>query len=144
MRDAIQFAIEDTGLSPSGQKRLLKAIDSLSIVRTWTWPYDNLPGTLAEKLKRPNIAYKEYSEHGGNQPGLLFDEAARRISLGESKVAVLTGGEALASCKLPLINDEIQSQFIGGDISTAVPVGPFSQGIDISQSLGLTTAGPSS
>lgn len=42
--------------------------------------------------------YKYLSEHGGNSPAKLFDEAARRISFGEAKVAVVTGGEALASC----------------------------------------------
>jgi hypothetical protein len=66
-------------------------------VKTWTWPYPDLPGLIAERLGI-DPARKHYTDHGGNQPGLLFDEAARRISKGETKVAVLTGGEALASC----------------------------------------------
>lgn len=98
MLAAINVAFEDTALTSSSVKSLRAAVDSLDVVRTWTWPYHDLPGLIAEHLgivpKR-----KGYSEHGGNQPGLLFDEAARRISKGESKVAILTGGEALASCK---------------------------------------------
>lgn len=98
MLAAINKALEDTGLTGSSVDSLRAAVDSLDVVRTWTWPYHDLPGLIAEHLgivpKR-----KEYSEHGGNQPGLLFDEAARRISKGENKVALLTGGEALASCK---------------------------------------------
>lgn len=98
MLAAINVAFEDTGLTSSSVDSLRASVDSLDVVRTWTWPYHDLPGLIAEHLgtlpKR-----REYSEHGGNQPGLLFDEAARRISKGESKVAILTGGEALASCK---------------------------------------------
>jgi len=41
--------------------------------------------------------FKTLSPHGGNQPAKLFDDAARRVSKGECKVAVITGGEALAS-----------------------------------------------
>lgn len=44
-------------------------------------------------------SYKVLSEHGGNMPAKLLDEAARRISFGEAKVVVVTGGEALASCE---------------------------------------------
>jgi hypothetical protein len=55
---------------------------------------------LAEKLGvGKGLKHKYYSEHGGNQPGRLFDEAARRVSRGENEVAVVCGGEALASCE---------------------------------------------
>ena len=45
--------------------------------------------------KRP--AWTRYTDHGGNEPARLVDEAAGRIARGETKVAVVTGGEALAS-----------------------------------------------
>ncbi|KAK3116416.1 hypothetical protein LTR53_003209 [Teratosphaeriaceae sp. CCFEE 6253] len=96
MLGAIQEAIRDTGLSPSAATALQTEIDSLDVVRTWTWPYPDLPGLIAERLAIDPLR-KHYSEHGGNTPGMLFDEAARRISKGESNVALLTGGEALAS-----------------------------------------------
>jgi hypothetical protein len=98
MLNAIEEAIRDTGLSESSSKSLRVAVDSLDVVRTWTWPYPDLPGLIAERL-RISPGRKHYTDHGGNQPGLLFDEAACRISQGETKVAILTGGEALASCE---------------------------------------------
>ncbi|KAK5734164.1 hypothetical protein LTR17_009147 [Elasticomyces elasticus] len=96
MLEAIRKAIIDTGLPHSDIASLQQQIDSLDVVRSWTWPYPDLPGLLAERLSiKPN--HSHISDHGGNQPGLLFDEAARRIAKGESNVALLTGGEALAS-----------------------------------------------
>jgi len=101
MLQAIQAAFKDTGLSASNAQKLQSSIDSIAVVKTWTWPYPDLPGLLAEKLG-VDPPRKHYSDHGGNQPGKLFDDAARRISLSQSKVALLTGGEALASCTLPV------------------------------------------
>ncbi|RMY46952.1 hypothetical protein D0863_15739 [Hortaea werneckii] len=94
--EAIQKALSDTSLNPTASAKLKNSIDSLDVVRSWTWPYPDLPGSIAERLgidpKR-----RHYSEHGGNQPAYLLDEAARRVSKGENQVAVVTGGEALAS-----------------------------------------------
>ncbi|KAK4505899.1 hypothetical protein PRZ48_003864 [Zasmidium cellare] len=118
---AIQEAIKDTGLPPSTLSNVQSSIDSIDVVKSWTWPCD-YPSLIAEKLAfRP--VHCELSEHGGNQPAKLVDEAARRISLGECKVAVVTGGEALASLtacaaakKLPppgwtAPNEDVQSVF---------------------------------
>lgn len=97
MLQAIQLAIRDTGMTGFFATELQSSIDSVDIVATWTWPYTDLPGLIATQLGIiPQ--HKFYSEHGGNQPAKLVDEAARRISLGQTKVAVITGGEALASC----------------------------------------------
>jgi acetyl-CoA acetyltransferase len=94
--EAIQAAIKDASSSSSSE--LQSAIDSIDVVKTWTWPYPNLPGLLANKLGvDKSIKWKRYSEHGGDKPGKLFDEAAKRIARGETKVAIVTGGEALAS-----------------------------------------------
>ncbi len=98
MLNAIEEAITDTGISERSSRHLRAAVDSLDVVRTWTWPYDDLPGLIAQRLNI-NPSRSHYTDNGGNQPGLWFDEAARRISRGETKVAILTGGEALASCK---------------------------------------------
>lgn len=95
---AIEEALQDINITDTGKSKFHQNIDSISIVRTWTWPYPDLPSLLSKKL---NIhpKHSEYSDHGGNQPGRLFDEAARRISKGECQVAIVAGGEALASCK---------------------------------------------
>jgi len=94
--ESIGKALEDTGLDGEKQKLFQAAIDSLDVVKTWTWPYDDLPGDIARKLG-VNPRHKLYTDHGGNKPAKLLDEAARRISKGQTKVAILTGGEALAS-----------------------------------------------
>lgn len=99
MLQAIQEAMKDTGLDDSALASLQSSIDSIDVTRSWTWPCD-YPTLLAEKLSC-NPLHKGYStEHGGNQPALLLDNASRRISTGESKLAVVTGGEALASCEI--------------------------------------------
>lgn len=102
MLQAIQGAIKDTGIPVSAAQKLQQSIDSVGVVSTWTWPYPDLPGLLSQKLG-VNPTHKHYSPHGGNQPAKLFDDAARRISFGESKVAVITGGEALASRRLSAV-----------------------------------------
>lgn len=94
---AIDNALHDSGLSSTARNKLQSRIDAISVVRSWTWPYPDLLGLLSEKLGI-DPRHREYSDHGGNQPGRLFDEAARRISKGECEVAVIAGGEALASC----------------------------------------------
>lgn len=100
MFEAISAAITDAGLLGSPAP-LASQIDSIDVVRTWTWPYADLPGLLGRWLglgARP--AWARYTDHGGNEPARLVDEAAGRIARGESRVAVVTGGEALASCEL--------------------------------------------
>lgn len=100
MLEAIELALADTGAARGQQLR--SQIDSVDVVRTWTWPYADLPGLLAENLRlKTRPKWMRYTEtHGGNQPALLVDEAAGRIARGETNVAVVTGGEALASCEL--------------------------------------------
>ncbi|THW51769.1 hypothetical protein D6D22_00610 [Aureobasidium pullulans] len=96
MLDAITIALQDTGLTSDVITKLKTQIDSIDVVRTWTWPYPDLPGLLAERLgSTPKHSY--CSPHAGNQPAKLVDEAARRVASGETKLAVMTGGEALAS-----------------------------------------------
>lgn len=103
MLEAIYEAIDDTGI---GRDLIKTYIDSIDVVRTWTWPYADLPGLLANRLgleARP--PWTRYTEtHGGNQPAKLVDEAAGRIARGETGVAIVTGGEALASRELALVS----------------------------------------
>lgn len=96
MLAAIERAIGDTYLPSSSADKLKSSIDSIDVVATWSWPYKDLPGLLSQNLG-VDAKHKFISDHGGNQPAKLVDEAARRISRGETKVAVVTGGEALAS-----------------------------------------------
>lgn len=104
IHEAISNAIKDAGSSQT--EALQKAIDSIDVVATWTWPYPDLPGLLSKKLG-VDAKHRHLSPHGGNQPGLLFDDASKRISTGQTKVAVVTGGEALASRALLTVNRTI-------------------------------------
>lgn len=98
MLQAILSATNDSNVAPSKARQLQSTIDSIDVVATWTWPYHDLPGLLA-KVLGVQPTHKHYSKHGGHHPMKLVDEAARRIAQGRSIVAVVTGGEALASCK---------------------------------------------
>lgn len=105
---AIESALRDTGLSGSDLSKFQETTDSISIVRTWTWPYPDLPGHLASRLGiQPK--HKEYTDHGGDKPAKLFDQAARRIAKGENKVAIVAGGEALASRMLHVVIHHVSS-----------------------------------
>lgn len=98
MLQAIASALSDTSLPSSSVSKLQSNIESIGVVNTWSWNYSDLPGLIAENLGvQPK--HKVLSHHGGDSPAKFFDEAARGISLRESKVAIITGGEALASCK---------------------------------------------
>jgi acetyl-CoA acetyltransferase len=98
MLESINAAINDATTSSTTEAKLRSSIDSIDVVKTWTWPYSDLPALLGEKLGvQPR--HKSYTDHGGNQPAKLLDDAARRIATGENHVAVITGAEALASCK---------------------------------------------
>lgn len=98
MLQAIAAALKDTGISTQDAQSLQQSIDSISVVANWTWPYPNTPELLVSKLGC-QATYLHESGHGGNAPAELFDEASRRIASGQSKVSVVTGGEALASCR---------------------------------------------
>jgi acetyl-CoA acetyltransferase len=96
---AIRDAAKDTTVDVIGH------VDSISVVPPWSWTYDDLPKLLAEKLGvKPT--HLELSSHGGHTPALLCDAAAARVAAGETKLAVVTGGEALASRKFMFILDE--------------------------------------
>ncbi|KAL4916927.1 hypothetical protein BDW62DRAFT_218395 [Aspergillus aurantiobrunneus] len=97
MLRAIGAAIQDTTLAPEAAQKLQSAIESVAVVANWTWPYPNAPELLVQRLGLPGVVHTHESHHGGDSPGQLFDEAARRVAYKRSKVAVVTGAEALAS-----------------------------------------------
>ncbi|QRD87573.1 hypothetical protein F9C07_2278969 [Aspergillus flavus] len=99
MVEAIVAAIRDTQLSNTEILKLKSSIDSLSVVKTWTWTYADLPHLISQKLSiSPRLTH--YTKQGGNQPAKLLDEESLRIAGGQSRVSLITGGEALASYDL--------------------------------------------
>ncbi|OJJ01056.1 hypothetical protein ASPVEDRAFT_131121 [Aspergillus versicolor CBS 583.65] len=97
MLRAIGAAIQDTTLPPEAAQKLQSAIESIGVVANWTWPYPNTPELLVQRLGLSGTVHTTESHHGGDSPGQFFDEAARRVAYKKSKVAVVTGAEALAS-----------------------------------------------
>lgn len=100
MLQAIRKAVDDACLR---QDDILPLVDSITVVPPWTWPYPDLPKLIASKLG-VDASHLHIGTHGGNQPALLCDEAARRVSSGAARVAIITGGEALASRELTALN----------------------------------------
>src|SRR5690606_1542311 len=72
---------------------LLGAVDSIDIIALVSWRYDDVLARLCERLgiapKRAN-----YGTVGGESPVRYLHEAAQRIALGTSSVALIAGAEA--------------------------------------------------
>lgn len=90
--EAIELALQDTGAGGA----VRAAVDALEVVNVISWAYSDLPGLLTERLGI-TPRHRQHSDVGGNQPPRLVDLAARRIAAGESRVALVCGGEAFAS-----------------------------------------------
>jgi acetyl-CoA C-acetyltransferase len=91
MAESARSAAEDAGVG----KRLLDAVDTLSVVGVIGWHYDDAPGLLAHRLGIAP-ARTEYTSIGGNTPQWLVNRSCRAIARGDIGVALLTGGEAIA------------------------------------------------
>lgn len=70
-------------------------IDDLGLVHCQSWAYDDPSARLAERLGVPGAGRHE-SILAGTSPQRLLDAAAERMLRGESQVALVVGGEALA------------------------------------------------
>lgn len=95
MLSAIRDASRDSTID------VTKHIQSVYAVPPWSWNYENLPKLLAEGLggQATDLAV---ADHGGNTPAALCDFMAAKVARGETKMGVVTGGEALASCRCPV------------------------------------------
>lgn len=93
--DAVDAAIRDAG-SPSDFKA---AVNELVVVKSWTWPYDDLPGAVAGRTSLGTKGEIDVrgTENGGDSPVRALEEVCRKIASGDSGVKVLAGGEALES-----------------------------------------------
>ncbi|SOE02445.1 hypothetical protein [Blastococcus haudaquaticus] len=91
MARALRLAEEDAG-APG----LLAGADAVYGIRTASWAYDDLAGSVAARIgATPRTCVN--TALGGQLPARLLDRAAAAIWAGESEVAVVVGGEAQAS-----------------------------------------------
>ncbi len=91
-RDAADDA--DTGDGPA----ILHALESVDVVYSQSWQYDDPVARLAERLGA-SPARRRYSGIGGSVPHVLATEAARQIRAGHLDLALIAGAEALATVR---------------------------------------------
>ena len=96
MLSAIEKAAQDTTLPSIDGTQLLRDLDGIEVVQSWTWPYDDLPRLIAKRL-HADPQRRTYSEAGGNQPAVVLDNAAQAVATGDCQSILVVGGEALAS-----------------------------------------------
>ncbi|WP_232666251.1 acetyl-CoA acetyltransferase [Pseudonocardia sp. TRM90224] len=94
--DAVAAAAADSGAGDSGVGSLLGALDSIATVHVMSWAYDDLAGRIAAHVGA-TPRHTHGSTVGGQWPAVLLEQAAARIAAGESRVALVAGGEAQAS-----------------------------------------------
>ena len=80
----------------AGSPDALKGLQSLQIVYSQSWEYDDPCARLAERLGA-NPAEAAYSGLGGSVPVKLASQAAAAMAWGQLDLALVVGGEALAT-----------------------------------------------
>ena len=79
-------------------RRVLGALESIDVVYSQSWQYDDAVARLAERLGAAP-ARRRYSGIGGSVPLVLAAEVAREIRAGDLDLALLVGAEALATVR---------------------------------------------
>jgi acetyl-CoA C-acetyltransferase len=85
-----------TAAADAGQPAALAGVDSLQVVFCQSWEYDDPCGRLAQRLGA-DPRTSAYSGLGGSVPVRLVAEAAGSMARGELDLALIVGGEALAT-----------------------------------------------
>jgi acetyl-CoA C-acetyltransferase len=76
----------------------LAALESIDVVYSQSWQYDDPVGRLAGRLDA-SPARQNYSGIGGSVPQVLASEVARSITRGDLDLALIVGAEALATLR---------------------------------------------
>lgn len=97
--DSVLKAASDAVGSSGSDKvaKLIGSIDAISVVATWSWPYLDLPSNVATSLglDPSRLKRREYTQHSGNQPIRLVDDACKHVAQGKVSVALVAAAEAL-------------------------------------------------
>lgn len=80
----------------SGGRNVLASVDSLQVVYSLSWQYDDPPGRLAERLGLREGA-RHYTGLSGTAPQMRLQSAAAEILAGRCEVAIVVGAESLAT-----------------------------------------------
>lgn len=95
MEAALHAAQADAleGARPHVGAAVLQGVDALDVVCEHSWPYDDAPTRLAQRLHM-TPRHRAYAQAGGESPVRLLHEAAQRIARGESAIAAIVGAES--------------------------------------------------
>ena len=93
LAEVVDAAAADASAS-GGARAVLDAVDSLRSVYCLSWPYDDPPGRLAQRLGI-DPRDRSYSGLSGTVPQQLLFDAVSRMKAGDLDVAVVCGAEAL-------------------------------------------------
>lgn len=91
--EAARRAAADSGAGD----RLLRRADSVRAVSIVSWRYPNVAALAAERLGIAPRETVQTADFGGDGPQRLLNETARDVAEGRLEVALLGGGEAIAS-----------------------------------------------
>jgi len=87
-----------TAAHDSGGSDILAAVDSLQVIYSLSWQYDDPPLRLAERLGLRD-GFRHYTGLSGTAPQARLQAAAAEILAGRSDVSVVVGAESLATKK---------------------------------------------
>ncbi|WP_226363650.1 acetyl-CoA acetyltransferase [Pseudonocardia abyssalis] len=87
--DAVRAAATDGGID-------LTTLDAVCTVHVASWAYDDLAARVAREIGA-TPRHTLDTGVGGQRPAELLEQAAARIAAGDSRVALIVGGEAQAS-----------------------------------------------
>ena len=89
-------AVARAAAADAGAPDALRSLQSLQVVYCQSWEYDDPCGRLATRLGA-DPAHRVYSGIGGSVPVRLVADAAGAMARGELELALVVGGEALAT-----------------------------------------------
>ena len=91
--DALRIAGDDSGTGDA----LLRRADAVCCVAPTCWHYRDMGALLAERVGATPRATLQTAMFGGDGPQRLIGETARMIAGGEADVALVAGGESVAT-----------------------------------------------
>jgi acetyl-CoA C-acetyltransferase len=93
IEEAMRAAADDSGVG----ERILRRADSVGCVPTASWIYRDLSALLAERVGAAPHETVQTAAFGGDGPGRLLGDTAQAIADGRVEIALLGGGEAVAT-----------------------------------------------
>jgi acetyl-CoA C-acetyltransferase len=95
----IAGALRAAGEDSATGERLLRAADSVRCVPVLGWQYRNAAALVGEELGARPRETVQCAAIGGEGPQLLLNDTARAIAEGEVDIALVGGGESIASVR---------------------------------------------